>query len=166
MVDQVVKDVNATELPGADGTYAKAKKAKELAKKKRRRSESTKPKIKKKMTRADYRSIATDLRCVRGRAGKLLIRLQKASSLKIKDSKDLYVVFNLGRYWLRSKVAKKTTNPKWKQDLEMPIDNIKDTLNIRIMYRDVLFSDSCVGAAQVHIEAFGCNESSTKVSLD
>ncbi|KAJ1428627.1 VASt domain [Sesbania bispinosa] len=85
---------------------------------------------------------------------KLVVRVIEAKNLPPTDPNGLsdpYVRLQLGKQRVRTKVIKKSLNPKWEEEFSFRVDDLNDELVIYVMDEDKFFNDDFVGQLKVPI---------------
>ena len=81
--------------------------------------------------------------------GILCIRLVEGRDLKKKDrltgKADPYVVFRLGGREVRSTVQKRTLNPIWNEQFQLPVPSLNDMLELGVFDADLVGEDEAMG---------------------
>ncbi|KAK7303447.1 hypothetical protein RJT34_14354 [Clitoria ternatea] len=83
---------------------------------------------------------------------KLVVRVIEAKNLPPTDPNGLsdpYVKLQLGKQKFRTKVIKKSLNPKWDEEFSFRVDDLKEELAINVMDEDKFFNDDFVGQLRV-----------------
>ncbi|XP_047182304.1 C2 and GRAM domain-containing protein At1g03370 isoform X1 [Vigna umbellata] len=85
---------------------------------------------------------------------KLVVRVIEAKNLPPTDPNGLsdpYVRLQLGKHRFRTKVIKKSLNPKWNEEFSFRVDDLNEELVISVMDEDKFFNDDFVGQLKVPI---------------
>ncbi|RDX72852.1 C2 and GRAM domain-containing protein, partial [Mucuna pruriens] len=85
---------------------------------------------------------------------KLVVRVIEAKNLPPTDPNGLsdpYVRLQLGKHRFRTKVIKKSLNPKWNEEFSFKVDDLNEELVISVMDEDKFFNDDFVGQLKVPI---------------
>ncbi|KAJ1400371.1 VASt domain [Sesbania bispinosa] len=85
---------------------------------------------------------------------KLVVRVIEAKNLVATDPNglsDLYVRLQLGKQKFRTKVIKKNLEPKWDEQFNFWVDDLKEKLVISVMDEDKFFNHELVGRLKVPI---------------
>ncbi|CAJ1962757.1 unnamed protein product [Sphenostylis stenocarpa] len=85
---------------------------------------------------------------------KLVVRVIEAKNLPPTDPNGLsdpYVRLQLGKHRFRTKVIKKSLNPKWNEEFSFRVDDLNEELVISVMDEDKFFNDDFVGQLRVPI---------------
>lgn len=85
---------------------------------------------------------------------KLVVRVIEAKNLPPTDPNGLsdpYVRLQLGKQKFRTKVIKKSLNPKWDEEFSFRVDDLNEELVISVMDEDKFLIDDFVGQLKVPI---------------
>ncbi|XP_027338602.1 C2 and GRAM domain-containing protein At1g03370-like isoform X1 [Abrus precatorius] len=85
---------------------------------------------------------------------KLVVRVIEAKNLPPTDPNGLsdpYVRLQLGKQRFKTKVIKKSLNPKWDEEFSFWVDDLNEELVISVMDEDKFFNDDFVGQLKVPI---------------
>ncbi|KAK4259178.1 hypothetical protein QN277_005535 [Acacia crassicarpa] len=85
---------------------------------------------------------------------KLVVRVIEAKNLPATDLNGLsdpYVKIHLGRQKFRTKVVKKSLNPKWDEEFSFRVDDLNEELHFCVMDEDKYFQDDFVGQLKVPV---------------
>ncbi|XP_061354863.1 C2 and GRAM domain-containing protein At1g03370-like [Gastrolobium bilobum] len=85
---------------------------------------------------------------------KLVVRVIEAKNLVATDpngSSDLYVRLKMGKQRFRTKVIKKSLEPKWDQQFTFWVDDLKEKLVISVIDDDKFFNHDLVGKLKVPV---------------
>ncbi|XP_028754994.1 C2 and GRAM domain-containing protein At1g03370 isoform X2 [Neltuma alba] len=85
---------------------------------------------------------------------KLVVRVIEAKNLPPTDPNGLsdpYVRIQLGRQKFKTKVVKKSLNPKWDEEFSFRVDDLNEELQFSVMDEDRYFNDDFVGQLKVPV---------------
>ncbi|KAK7332468.1 hypothetical protein VNO80_29220 [Phaseolus coccineus] len=85
---------------------------------------------------------------------KLVVRVIEAKNLPPTDPNGLsdpYVRLQLGKQRFRTKVIKKSLNPKWNEEFSFRVDDLNEELVLSVMDEDKFFNDDFVGQLKLPI---------------
>ncbi|KAF7840489.1 C2 and GRAM domain-containing protein [Senna tora] len=85
---------------------------------------------------------------------KLVVRVIEAKNLPPTDPNGLsdpYVRVQLGKQRFKTKVVKKSLNPKWDEEFCFRVDDLKEELVFSVMDEDKYFNDDFVGQLKVRV---------------
>ncbi|GAU44510.1 hypothetical protein TSUD_122800 [Trifolium subterraneum] len=90
--------------------------------------------------------------------GLIKIHVQRGVNLAIRDlvstSSDPYVVINMGKQKLKTKVVKKNLNPEWNDDLTLSISDLHTPIHLHVYDKDSFTMDDKMGDAEIDIGPF------------
>ncbi|KAK2441875.1 protein C2-DOMAIN ABA-RELATED [Trifolium repens] len=88
--------------------------------------------------------------------GLLKIHVQRGVNLAIRDvtSSDPYVVINMGKQKLKTKVVRKNLNPEWNNDLTLSISDTHTPVHLQVYDKDNFSLDDKMGDAEFDIRPF------------
>lgn len=83
---------------------------------------------------------------------KLVVRVIEAQNLPPTDPNGLsdpYVRLQLGKQRYKTKVIKKSLNPRWDEEFSFRVDDLNEELVVSVMDEDKFFNDDFVGQLKV-----------------
>ncbi|KAK2387826.1 Calcium-dependent lipid-binding (CaLB domain) family protein [Trifolium repens] len=82
--------------------------------------------------------------------GLLKIHVQRGVNLAIRDvtSSDPYVVINMGKQKLKTKVVRNNLNPEWNDDLTLYISDTHTPVHLQVYDKDNFSLDDKMGDAE------------------
>ncbi|GAB4840463.1 Arginase, catabolizes arginine to ornithine and urea [Ancistrocladus abbreviatus] len=85
--------------------------------------------------------------------GLLRIRVRRGINLAVRDvkSSDPYVIVRLGKQKLKTRVIKKSLNPKWNDDLTLCVSDPNQPVKLFVYDRDLLSLDDKMGDAEFDV---------------
>lgn len=85
---------------------------------------------------------------------KLVVRVIEAKNLPPTDPNGLsdpYVKLQLGKQRFKTKVIKKSLNPKWNEEFSFRVEDLNEELVFCVMDEDKYFNDDFVGQVKVPV---------------
>ncbi|KAK8952314.1 putative ADP-ribosylation factor GTPase-activating protein AGD11 [Platanthera zijinensis] len=91
-----------------------------------------------------------------GLLGLLRVRVLRGVDLAVRDlkSSDPYVVLQMGKQKLRTRVIKKSLNPEWNEELTLSVEDPTLPIKLKVYDRDRFSFDDPMGDAEFDIHPF------------
>ncbi|WOL09237.1 GTPase activating protein 1-like isoform X2 [Canna indica] len=91
-----------------------------------------------------------------GLLGLLRVRVKRGVNLAVRDlrSSDPYVILNMGKQKLKTRVIKRDTNPVWNEELTLSVEDPSLPVRLEVYDKDTFTLDDPMGNAEFDIRPF------------
>ncbi|MCD7446682.1 Protein C2-DOMAIN ABA-RELATED 4 [Datura stramonium] len=88
--------------------------------------------------------------------GLLRVRVKKGVNLAVRDvrSSDPYLIVEMDKQKLKTRVIKKDVNPEWNEDLTLAVADANLPVKLTVYDRDSFNKDDKIGDAEIDIKPF------------